>query len=86
MPARWTGPNVWVPKDLAADLPRLLWLYHIGLIYFWVIDESRGQRRTQRLLDATLDLVVQLLKVSSLPFMGPLRKRALKVLRALDEE
>ncbi len=80
------GSDVSVPKDLAADVPRLLWLYHLGLIYFWIIDESPKQRRTQRLLDATLDLVVQLLKVSSLPFMGPLRKRALKVLRAVDEE
>lgn len=80
------GSNVSVPKDLSADLPQLLWLYHLGLIYFWVIDESPGQRRTQRLLDATVDLVVQLLRVSSLPLMGPLRKRALKVLRAVDEE
>jgi AcrR family transcriptional regulator len=78
--------DVSVPKDLANDVPRLLWMYHLGLIYFWVIDESPGQRRTKRLLDATLDLVVQLLKVSSLPLMGPLRKRALKVLRAVDEE
>ncbi|HEX6639745.1 MAG TPA: TetR family transcriptional regulator [Thermoanaerobaculia bacterium] len=80
------GSDVTLPKDIATDMPRLLWLYHMGLIYFWIIDESPGQRRTQRLLDATLDLVVQLLKVSSLPFMGPLRKRAVKVLRAVDEE
>ena len=80
------GSDVTVPKDIAADLPRLLWLYHIGLIYFWIIDESPGQRRTRRLIDATLDLVIQLLKVSSLPLMGPLRKRLLKVLRAAGEE
>jgi AcrR family transcriptional regulator len=80
------GSDVTLPKDVAADVPRLLWLYHMGLIYFWIIDESPAQRRTQRLLDATLDLVVQLLKASSLPFMGPLRKRAVKVLRAVDEE
>jgi AcrR family transcriptional regulator len=80
------GSDVTVPKDVAADLPRLLWMYHMGLVYFWIIDESPGQRRTRRLLDATLDLVIQLLKISSLPLMGPLRKRVLKVLRALDEE
>jgi AcrR family transcriptional regulator len=80
------GSDVTLPKDIATDMPRLLWLYHMGLIYFWIIDESPGQRRTQRLLDATLDLIVQLLKASSLPFMGPLRKRAVKVLRAVDEE
>lgn len=75
-----------VPKDLAPYLPRLLWLYHMGLIYFWVIDESPGQRRTQRLLDGTLELIVQLLKIASLPMMGPVRKRALNVLRAVEED
>jgi AcrR family transcriptional regulator len=80
------GSDVNAPKDIAADLPRLLWMYHMGLMYFWIIDESPGQRRTQRLIDATLDLLIQLLKVSTLPLMGPLRKRVLKVLRAVDEE
>jgi AcrR family transcriptional regulator len=80
------GSDVAVPKDLAPHLPRLLWFYHMGLIYFWIIDRSPGQVRTMRLLDTTLDLVIQLLRVSSLPFMGPLRKRALKVLRAVEED
>lgn len=80
------GSDVTVPKDLAGHLPRLLWLYCMGLIYYWIVDDSPGQRRTRRLTDATLDLVVQLVKVSSLPFMGPLRKRALKVLRAFEDE
>lgn len=80
------GSDVSVPKDLAAHLPRLLWMYHMGLIYHWIVDPTPGQRRTERITDATLELVVQLLKVSSLPFMGPLRKRALKVLRAFEDD
>lgn len=80
------GSDVKIPADLKDDAPRMLWLYHMGIIYFWITDESPKQRRTQRLLDATLDLVVQLLKAASLPFMGPLRKKAVKVLRALDED
>jgi AcrR family transcriptional regulator len=80
------GSDVTVTKDLAPYVPRLLWLYHMGLIYFWIVDTSPGQRRTHRLVEATLDLVIQLLRASSLPFMGPLRKRALKVLRAVEEE
>jgi AcrR family transcriptional regulator len=80
------GANVKVSRELAPHLPRLLWLYHMGLIYYWIIDESPKQRRTQRLLDATLDLVVQLLRAASLPFMAPLRKRVLKVLRAVEED
>jgi len=78
------GSEVRVPADVAADVPRLLWLYHMGIIYFWITDDSPGQARTQRILDATLDLVVQLLKAASLPFMGPLRKKAVKVIRAFE--
>jgi AcrR family transcriptional regulator len=80
------GSDLTVTKDLAPYVPRLLWLHHMGLIYFWIVDTSPGQRRTHRLVEATLDLVIQLLRASSLPFMGPLRKRALKVLRAVEEE
>jgi AcrR family transcriptional regulator len=80
------GSDVTITKDLAPYVPRLLWLYHMGLIYFWIVDTSPEQRRTRRLIEATLDLVIQLLRASSLPFMGPLRKRALKVLRAVEEE
>ena len=75
-----------IPKDIAPHLPRLFWLYHMGLIYFWIIDESPGQRRTQRLLDGTLELIMQLLKIGSLPLMGPVRKRALNVLKSVEED
>jgi AcrR family transcriptional regulator len=78
------GSDVTLPKDIADDIPRLLWLYHMGLIYFWITDDSPRQARTQRLLDATLELVVQTLKAASLPFMGPLRKKAVKVMRAFE--
>ena len=70
-----------VPKDLRPHLPRLLWLYHMGLIYFWIVDTSPRQERTERLVEGTLDVIISLLRMASLPFMGPLRKRALKVLR-----
>ena len=80
------GSDVTIPKDLAPHLPRLLWMYNMGLIYHWIVDRTPGQRRTGRITEATLDLIVQLLKVSSLPLMGPLRKRALKVLRAFEDD
>lgn len=78
------GSDVKLPDDLAPHVPRLLWLYHMGLIYSWITDETPRQQKTHRMLDATLDLIVQLLKASSLPFMGPLRRKALKVLRAVE--
>ena len=75
--------NVRIPKDLQADLPNLLWLYQMGVILFWIFDDSPKQRRTQTLLDGTLDLIVRLIQLSALPLMGPVRKRLLNTLRAV---
>ena len=77
------GSNVRVPKDLQADLPRLLWLYQMGVILFWIFDNSPKQARTRTLLDGTLDLIVRLIRLSSLPLMGPLRRRLLHTVRAV---
>ncbi len=75
--------NVRVPKELQTDLPSLLWLYQMGIILYWIFDDSPGQRRTATLLDGSLDLIVRLIQLSSLPLMGPVRKRLLRIVRAV---
>ncbi len=77
------GSNVRIPKDLQPDLPGLLWLYQMGIILFWIFDDSPKQKRTRTLLDGTLDLIVRLIRLSSLPLMGPVRKRLLNTVRAV---
>jgi AcrR family transcriptional regulator len=77
------GANVKIPKDLAGDLPQLLWLYMMGIILYWIFDESPGQKRTETLLDGTLDIIVRLIRLSTLPLMGPLRRKLLNTLRAV---
>ena len=71
------GSSISVPKDLKAELPYLLWLYHMGLILFWIHDSSRDRARTHLLIDRTVELVVRLIKLASNPLMRPLRKAAL---------
>jgi AcrR family transcriptional regulator len=78
------GSSARIPKDIQSDLPRLLWLYQMGLILFWMYDESPKHERARKLVDGSLDLVVRLIQISALPLMGPLRKRMLDVLRAVD--
>jgi AcrR family transcriptional regulator len=78
------GSSTKIPADLRDDLPRLLWMYQMGAILFWMFDESPGQRRTETLIDGTLDLVVRLIQLSTLPLMGPLRKRLVSLLRAIE--
>jgi AcrR family transcriptional regulator len=74
-----------IPNDLRAELPYLLWLYHMGIILFWIHDSSKKQRRTYRLIDLTVDLLDRLISLASNPLMRPLRKRALLLVKELTE-
>lgn len=80
------GSKARIPDDLRAELPYLLWVFHMGVILFWIHDSSRKQARTYRLIDQTVDLVVQLISLASNPLMRPLRKKALRFLAELKEE
>ncbi len=74
------GSDAKVPSDLKPRLPYLLWLYQMALIMFWLYDRSPNQERTRRLLDKSLSLLVNLLRISALPLMKPLRKAALELM------
>lgn len=74
-----------IPSDLRAELPYLLWLYHMGIILFWIHDSSRKRARTYRLIDQTVDFLDKLISLASNPLMRPLRKRALKLVAELRE-
>jgi len=76
------GGEVKIPPDLKPRLPFLLWLYQMALIMFWLYDRSANQEKTQKLLDKSLGLLVNLLRVSSLPLMRPLRKMVLELVEA----
>ena len=47
--AMLTDCGVRIPKDLAPHLPDVLWLCQMGVIWFWVVDDSADQARTSRL-------------------------------------
>ncbi len=79
------GANVKLPKDLKEELPYLLWLYHMGITLFWIHDASPERRRTYRLTERTVDIVVKLIKLGSNPLMRPLRKAALRLVAELRE-
>jgi AcrR family transcriptional regulator len=63
-----------IPDDLKVHLPRVLWLYQMGLLLFWVYDSSPAQSRTRLLFEKSLAIVVKLIKFSTLPLMRPVRK------------
>jgi len=75
-----------VPKDLMAELPYMLWLYHMGIILFWIHDQSRRRARTHRLIDRSVDIIVKLIAVASNPLMRPLRKSAIRLMTELRQD
>jgi AcrR family transcriptional regulator len=72
--------GVRVPRDLEPHLPGVLWFFQMGVIFFWVIDESANQTRTERLLDLAAKSVTALIRVSALPLMRPVRKTAIELI------
>ena len=78
------GSTTRIPDALRGELPRLLWLYHLGIILFWIHDRSPGCRRTYRLVDRSVELIVQLIGISRSPLFRPLRNRVLNVLKEVQ--
>jgi len=79
------GGDVKIPADLKPRLPYLLWLYQMALIMFWLYDRSPNQERTHKLMEKSLGLLVNLLRISSLPLMKPLRKTVLDLLETTGQ-
>lgn len=77
------GGDVKIPADLKPQLPYLLWLYQMGLILFWLYDHSEKQQRTHTLMEKSLGLLVNLLKLSGLPLMKPIRKTVLELVETI---
>jgi len=76
------GSDTKVPNDLRPRLPYLLWLYHMALIMFWLYDRSPQQERTYKLMEKSLSFLTNLLSLSGLPLMKPLRRAALELVDA----
>ncbi len=79
------GTKARIPNDLRAELPYLLWVYHMGIVLFWIHDSSPKHRRTYRLINHTVDLLDKLIHLASNPFMRPLRKQALRLVEELRD-
>ena len=79
------GSNSRFADDIAAELPTLLWLYQMGILYFWIFDRSAGRLRTLEVIDETADLIVRLLGLANLPVLRGSRQRVLRLVRSVAE-
>lgn len=63
------GSNVKVSSIVRPHLAKVLWLYQMGIILFWINDTSPDQQRTRMLINLSLTLVQRLTQATALPFM-----------------
>ena len=55
----------------------------MGLILFWIYDPSARQMRTAQLIDKSLPLVVNLIRIARFPLLRPIRKMDVDLLLAV---
>jgi AcrR family transcriptional regulator len=75
-----------LPSSIMPYLPRLLWLYQMGILLFWVYDRSPRQQRTTLLFDKTLQMMLFALKLAEMPLLKPLYRPAGELLKAIYGE
>jgi AcrR family transcriptional regulator len=80
------GSSVRVAEEVRADLPELLWLYHLGIVLFWVYDTSADLRRTRALIDRTVPMVERLCRLSRLRLLRPLARQVPQLLAELRDQ
>ena len=78
--------KVKLPGNIRPYLPRLLWLYQMGLILFWVYDRSEGQAKTKFLFDKTLKMLLVTLRLAAIPLLRPLHRLAAELLEVVYGE
>jgi len=70
-----------IPRDLDPHIPSVLWFFQMGVIFYWVIDESPRQARTALLLELGAKSAAILIRLAGMPFMQPLRRTALQIIQ-----
>ena len=78
-----SGADLKLTPDLRRELPELLWLLQMGLVLFWVHDDSAGQERSRALAARLVPLVDKMVRVSRLPVVRGLVEDLLELVSAL---
>jgi AcrR family transcriptional regulator len=69
------------PEDIRDAAPTLLWTLHMGILLYFLYDESPMQRRTRKLIDAAVDFAVDMKRLATSTLLRPIRRRVMGILR-----
>ncbi|MBI2683223.1 MAG: hypothetical protein HYX26_08430 [Acidobacteriales bacterium] len=73
-----------LPRDMRESLPIALWALHMGLMLYFLYDDSVGVASTRKLIDHSLDLTDTFLRLARSPLLKPFRSRVLTILREAE--
>jgi AcrR family transcriptional regulator len=69
--------------QLRPELPSLMWLYHMGVILFWVHDRSPNSAKSRTLVDRTVPLIDRLVRLSRIPVLRSVTRETVQLLNDL---
>ena len=81
-----SGSKLRLRGELANEAANLLWLYQMGIILFWIHDDSAGCSKTYRLIETTSTIVTRLLQLAGNPLLSPLARSTLDLMKELRPE
>ena len=73
--------NERLPDDVREAAPTLLWTLHMGILLYFLYDDSPAQKRTRKLIDASVDFTVSVRRLATSPLLRPMRRRVMNILR-----
>ena len=72
-------------EEMKELLPWAMWLAHLGMILYFIYDESEGQAKAHKLVDQCTDMLAGLIELANSalarPFLKPFQTKILEMLR-----
>ena len=72
--------------DVRKLLPQYLWLYQMGVILFWIYDQSKDSKRTDDLIEKTVPLIASLNKMMTSPLASMMRGKIIPILESFNKD
>ena len=73
-----------LPEDIRRILPTALWVLQMGILLYFIYDKSEEQKRTRRLIDGAITLLVRVLALAKLAVLKPVRGSVLALLQEAE--
>ena len=70
-----------MPEDLRELLPLAMWALHMGVLLYFLYDSSPNLKRSRRLIDGSVEVVVRFLGLAKFPMLRPARRSVMGLLR-----